>query len=100
MENEHEKPVFKVPKLLIGPRPGTKKPVASSKCVDPKQPAADGDDDTAATESARDGDEEQIDRANKIHKKTSQVPIPYQEPSWGGKPGEEYSLEVRCVVRE
>lgn len=99
MENEQEETVFKVPKLLIGPRPGTKKPIG--KYVDTKQ-SADNDDDSPATnvtENIKDSVEEKIDDSNKHHKKTSQVPIPYQEPSWGGKPGDEYCLEV-CVVSQ
>lgn len=91
MDNEKGETVFKVPKLLIGPRPGLKK---AFKCVD-VQSSSDNDD--ASTTNAIGDIKERVktDELKKIVKKTtSQVPIPYEEPSWGGKPGDKYFLEV------
>lgn len=92
MEDEKEETVFKVPKISIGPRPGMKKPV---KCVDTK---ISNNDDVSTTNEAintndNDNIEEKIDPPKK-NIKTSQIPIPYEEPSWGGKPGDKYFLEV------
>jgi len=88
MDNEKEGPVFKVPKLF-GPRPGTKKPVICEDII--------GDDaDVASTTNmvVNTSVEPKIEQPKKISKTTSQVPIPYEEPSWGGKPGDKYFLEV------
>lgn len=95
MEDEKEETVFKVPKISIGPRPGAKKSV---KCVDTEISKNDDVPITVITNEAvntndSDNVEEKIDPPKKIIK-TSQVPIPYEEPSWGGKPGDKYFLEV------
>lgn len=95
MENDKDETVFKVPKLLIGPRPGIKKTV---KCVDTNVP--DSGDDAPTTNTTVDTTEEvevKLDQSKKIVRNTSQVPIPYEEPSWGGRPGEKYFLEV-CII--
>lgn len=89
MENEKEESLFKVPNLLFGPRPGTKKVV---KCV----PDTKSVDDASATNTI-DTVQEKTEQSINIVKKTSQVPIPYEEPSWGGKPGDKYFLEV-CLI--
>jgi len=89
MENKKELSVFKVPKLF-GPRPGVKKPVICEDTI------GDNDDVASTTNVAinvKDDVEQKIDQPKKISK-TSQVPIPYEEPSWGGKPGDKYFLEV------
>lgn len=90
MDNEKEGPVFKVPKLF-GPRPGSKKPVICEEVIS-------GDGDVASTinmaENTKLSVEQKIDQPKKVSKTTSQVPIPYEEPSWGGKPGDKYFLEV------
>jgi len=92
MDNEKESPVFKVPKLF-GPRPGTKKPVICEDIIS-------NDTDVASTTNMEVNTkpivEQTIDQPKKISKTTSQVPIPYEEPSWGGKPGDKYFLEV-CI---
>lgn len=94
MENDKDETVFKVPKLLIGPRPGTKKPV---KCVDTIIPDKSNEVPiTNATDDTINEVEIKNDQSKKV-KNISQVPIPYEEPSWGGKPGDKYFLEVRVV---
>jgi len=104
MENMKGETVFKVPKLMIGPRPGT---TNLMRCVDIKSPTAIvGDKDATSmvvdiTENANEHVREEADRLKKIEKKTSstfRVPIPYEEPSWGGKPGDKYFLEVWIPV--
>jgi len=92
MENEKESPVFKVPKLF-GPRPGIKKPLI---CEDIISDDADVESTTNIAENTKPIVEQKIDQPKKISKTTSQVPIPYEEPSWGGKPGDKYFLEV-CI---
>lgn len=90
MEDEKEETVFKVPKISIGPRPGTKKP---EKCVDTKF----SKDDVPITNEAVNTNDDIVEKKcdpSKKNIKTSQVPIPYEEPSWGGKPGDKYFLEV------
>lgn len=93
MDNEKKEIVFKVPKLSIGPRPGLKK---SLKCVDVK--SLSDSNDTLTTNTTGDIKERVEDKTDQLKKNvkktTSQVPIPYEEPSWGGKPGDKYFLEV------
>lgn len=89
MDNEKEGPVFKVPKLF-GPRPGTKKPVICEYIIS-------DDADVASTTNMAVNTKVSVEpkiEQKKISKTTSQVPIPYEEPSWGGKPGDKYFLEV------
>lgn len=95
MENEKEITVFKVPQSLFGPRPGSKKPIKY--IVDTPNPAYSDNVPTTAnvTEDSKDNVEIKIDQPKKVAKQSSQIPIPYEEPSWGGKPGEKYFLEVR-----
>lgn len=88
MDNEKEVSVFKVPKLF-GPRPGTKKIVVCEDTI-----TDDGDTTTNQVVNTKDDVEQKIDQPKTIAKTTSQVPIPYEEPSWGGKPGDKYFLEV------
>lgn len=90
MDNEKEGPVFKVPKLF-GPRPGTKKPVI---CEDIVSDDTDVASTTNVAVNTKVSVEPKVEQPKKISKTTSQVPIPYKEPSWGGKPGDKYFLEV------
>lgn len=93
MEIDNEESLFKVPNLSFGPKPGTKKPVKS---VDIKG-LSDSDDIPVTINSTEDSKNcvgGKIEQLNKTVKKTSLVPIPYEEPSWGGKPGDKYFLEV------
>lgn len=90
MDNEKDGPVFKVPKLF-GPRPGTKKSVISEDTI------SNDSNVTLTTNEAENSKvsvEQKIDQPKKVPRATSQVPIPYEEPSWGGKPGDKYFLEV------
>ncbi|CAI6368185.1 unnamed protein product [Macrosiphum euphorbiae] len=89
MDNEKEGPVFKVPKLF-GPRPGTKKPVI---CEDIVSDDTDVASTTNMAVNTKVSVEPKVEQPKKISKTTSQVPIPYEEPSWGGKPGDKYFLE-------
>lgn len=89
MENEKEESIFKVPKLFIGPRPGTKKIV---KCIETK--SYNDSEDDAPTTNTKVTVQGKPEQPIQIVKKTSQVPIPYEEPSWGGKPSDKYFLEV------
>ncbi|XP_026813204.1 LOW QUALITY PROTEIN: kanadaptin [Rhopalosiphum maidis] len=89
MDNEKEGPVFKVPKLF-GPRPGTKKPVI---CEDNISNDSDVASTTNVAVNTQVSVEQKIDQPKKVSKATSQIPIPYEEPSWGGKPGDKYFLE-------
>lgn len=93
MENEKDKTIFKVPNSLIGPRPGTKKVV---KCVDTKIVIPESDSPATNTNEIK---QEKTEHSIKPIKKTSQVPIPYEEPTWGGKPGDMYFLEV-CLTKQ
>lgn len=86
MENEKEKNIFKVPQISIGPRPGTNKTV---KCVD-----SSSDDSPTNVADTKDVVEEKTEPKIITKKIASKVPIPYEEPSWGGKPGDKYFLEV------
>lgn len=93
MEIDEKESVFKVPKLLFGPRPGSKK---STKTVD-NDSLSDNNCVPATTDTkgdSKDYIEEKIEQPKKNLNKTSLVPIPYEEPSWGGKPGDKYFLEV------
>jgi len=92
METDKES-VFKVPKVLLGPRPDTNKSVKS--VVEAKGLTDSGNVPiiTNLINDIKDKVEEKIDQPQKIVKKTSQVAIPYEEPSWGGKPGDKYFLE-------
>lgn len=93
MEIDKEESVFKIPNLLFGPKPGTKKPIQS---VDTKG-LSESDDipvTVNASEDSKNCVKGKIEQLNKNIKKTSLVPIPYEEPSWGGKPGDKYFLEV------
>jgi hypothetical protein len=95
-ENKTEETVFKVPcTKLFGPRPGLKKPVL---CPDMKTTKCDDVTTKNEIENIEETTGEKIDQPKKIVKKTSLVPIPYEEPSWGGKPGDKYFLEVRLVL--
>ncbi|VVC36302.1 Hypothetical protein CINCED_3A018532 [Cinara cedri] len=91
MEIDKEESVFKVPKLLFGPKAGTKKP---TKIVDTENLT---NSDVPATKTAKEDLKDYVEgniEQSKINlKKTSLVPIPYEEPSWGGKPGDKYFLE-------
>lgn len=93
MDTEKKEIVFKVPNLSIGPRPGLKK---SLKCADVKSLSDTNDAYTTnATGVIKEIVEDKTDQLKKNVKKiTSQVAIPYEEPSWGGKPGDKYFLEV------
>lgn len=86
MDNEKEGPVFKVPKLF-GPRPGTKKPVISEDTIS-------NDSNVTTTTNIAENSKVSVEQPKKVPRATSQVPIPYEEPSWGGKPGDKYFLEV------
>lgn len=95
MENKKEETVFKVPKLLFGPRPGVKKPIKSIANAN----SVDAIDDELSTstnllEDPKNKVEQTIDPQKKVDKPTCQVTIPYEEPSWGGKPCDKYYLEV------
>jgi len=93
-EKEEESILFKVPKLF-GPRPGVKKPVKSVMAAN--SAATSEDSLPLVTNETEDPDgrlEQEIDQPKKVVKQTSQVRIPYEEPSWGGKPGDKYFLEV------
>lgn len=95
MENKNEETVFKVPKLLFGPRPGIKKPIKSI----PNAKSLEAIDDESSTstnlqEDPKNKIEPTIEPQKKVDKLTCRVPIPYEEPSWGGKPGDKYFLEV------
>lgn len=91
-ENKKEDNVFKVPcAKLFGPRPSAIKPVI---CPDVKTPDCDDVTTTNKIENLLETVVEKCDQPKKIVKKTSLVPIPYEEPSWGGKPGDKYFLEV------
>lgn len=87
MENEKKETVFKVPQLLFGPRPGIKKTLKS---VD----ATSDDSPIKVVDAIEDIPDDKTDQSKKNFKKTPQVPLPYEEPSWGGKPGDKYFLEV------
>lgn len=93
MEVDKEESVFKVPKLLFGPKSDTKR---SLKSVETKIHSDSDDIPTTidAKEDLKGCVEEKIEQPKKNLRKTSLVPIPYEEPSWGGKPGDKYFLEV------
>lgn len=86
--------LFKVPKLF-GPRPGVKKPIQSIADVNidasSENPLPLVINEMKAPDSSV---EQKVDQPKKVVKQTSQVSIPYEEPSWGGKPGDNYFLEV------
>lgn len=91
-ENKTKEMVFKVPHMkLFGRRPGAKKPVISA---DVKTPDCEDVTTTNESNNTHETVDEKIDQPETIVKKTSLVPIPYEEPSWGGKPGDKYFLEV------
>lgn len=95
-ENKTEETVFKVPcTKLFGPRPGVKKTVL---CTNIKTTECDDVTITNEIENINETIDEKIDQPKKIVKKTSLIPIPYEEPSWGGKPGDKYFLEVRLTL--
>jgi len=96
MEDVESEAVFKVPKLSLGTKPNTRKPV---KCVDAKSTTSVVCDENVVTTAiditgnADERVEEQADQSNTVKKTFSRVPIPYEEPSWGGKPCDKYFLE-------
>lgn len=101
MENVESETVFKVPKLSLSTKPNTRQPV---KCMDVKSTTSvvcDEDAVTTAVDITGNSDErvgEQAIRSNIVKKTFSRVPIPYEEPSWGGKPCDKYFLEVRVYI--
>lgn len=94
-------PGFKKPLLLIGPKRGKIGKIRtvdnnttllselsiSKDAVEPARPPNDTEDksDESTSESFTE---------EKVSSDTRNIPVPYLEPKWGGKPTEEYKLEV------
>lgn len=94
-----KEPGFKKPFLLIGPKRGkigkirtvdnnTALPELSDNknVIEPAHPSNDAEDkrDESTTESI----------TEEVSSDTRNIPVPYLEPKWGGKPTEKYKLEV------
>lgn len=96
---------FKKPLLLIGPKRGKigKIRMVNDNIIPPSSESSSANNEATETYHLQEDTKEKIDLEESILKNsaeenflsdTKNIPVPYLEPKWGGKPTEEYKLEV------
>ncbi|KAL6433211.1 hypothetical protein ACFW04_006434 [Cataglyphis niger] len=96
---------FKKPLLLIGPKRGKigKIRMVNDNIIPPSSESSSTNNKATETYHLQEDTKEKIDLEESILKNsaeenilsdTKNIPVPYLEPKWGGKPTEEYKLEV------
>ncbi|XP_050453381.1 kanadaptin [Cataglyphis hispanica] len=96
---------FKKPLLLIGPKRGKigKIRMMNDNIISASSESSSTNNEATETYHLQEDTKEKIDLEESILKNsaeenilsdTKNIPVPYLEPKWGGKPTEEYKLEV------